>query len=92
MLAVTERAASAIHALTDPPQVPEGTGLRIATGAQAGSLQLSLATAPADGDQVLSSGDALLFLDAAAAMMLDEKLIDATMSEGGEIEFILSDQ
>jgi len=92
MLAVTERAVDAIHTLTDPPQIPDGAGLRIASGEAAGSLQLSLVAGPDDGDQVLASGDALLFLDEGAAMLLDEKLIDATMSDAGEIQFILSDQ
>ncbi|NUR72347.1 MAG: hypothetical protein HOU81_16150 [Hamadaea sp.] len=92
MLAVTERAADAIRALTDAPQIPDGSGLRISSGGGEGNLQLSLVASPADGDQILSSGDALLFLDSDATLLLDEKMIDATMTDGGEIQFMLADQ
>jgi iron-sulfur cluster assembly protein len=91
MLTVTDRAVSAIRALTESPKIPDGAGLRIASGDADGPMQLSLAAAPADGDEVVTRGDAQVFLDSEAAERLDSMMIDATMTEAGEVQFVLAD-
>lgn len=92
MLTVTDNAVAAIRSLTEQPEVPEGTGLRIATDPNAGSLQLSLSPEPMEGDQVLDTSGARLFLDTDAAMLLDDKALDASVDEQGTVQFALAEQ
>lgn len=91
MLSVTDNAATAIRSLTAQPEVPEGAGLRIATDPGAGSLTLSLAPEPGEGDQVLDTSGARLFLDTEAAELLDDKALDAVQAEDG-VQFSLVQQ
>jgi iron-sulfur cluster assembly protein len=92
MLTVTDNAAAAIRSLTTQPDVPDGAGLRIAADQSAGALQLSVAPAPEQGDQVVSDAGARLFLDTDAALLLDDKALDATMDDQGGIQFALAEQ
>lgn len=92
MLTVTNNAAAAIRSLTSQPDIPEGAGLRIASDQSAGALQLSVAPAPEQGDQVVDDSGARLFLDTDAALLLDDKALDATMDEQGGIQFALAEQ
>lgn len=93
MLTVTNNAAAAIRSLTSQPDIPDGAGLRIAADQSAGALQLSVAPAPEQGDQVVDdAGGARLFLDTDAALLLDDKALDATMDEQGGIQFALAEQ
>jgi Fe-S cluster assembly iron-binding protein IscA len=72
--------------------VPEGAGLRIATDQSAGALQLTVAPAPQEGDQVVDNAGARLFLDTDAALLLDDKALDATMDDQGAVQFALAEQ
>jgi len=92
MLTVTDNAAAAIRSLTTQPDVPEGAGLRIATDAAAGALQLSVSAEPHEGDQVVNESGARLFLDSEAAMLLDDKALDATVDEQGSVQFALAER
>lgn len=92
MLTVTDNAVAAIRSLTGQPEIPDGTGLRIATDQAAGSLQLSLAPQPQEGDQVVDSSGARLFLDSEAAVLLDDKALDASVDEQGTVQFALAQQ
>jgi Fe-S cluster assembly iron-binding protein IscA len=92
MLTVTDNAVAAIRSLTDQPEVPDGTGLRIATDPTAGSLQLSLAPEPHEGDQVVDSSGARLFLDTDAALLLNDKALDASVDDQGTVQFALAEQ
>lgn len=92
MLTVTDNAVAAIRSLTDQPEVPDGTGLRIATDPTAGSLQLSLAPEPHDGDQVVDNSGAKLFLDSDAALLLNDKALDASVDDQGTVQFALAEQ
>ncbi|NUT34219.1 MAG: hypothetical protein HOV79_14220 [Hamadaea sp.] len=92
MLTVSDRAASAIRALTESPQIPDGSGLRIASGDADGVMQLSLAAAPAAGDEIVSTGEAQVFLDHDAAERLDGMTIDAMMTDSGEVQFVLAEE
>lgn len=92
MLTVTDNAAAAIRSLTSQPDIPDGAGLRIAADQSAGALQLSVAPAPEQGDQVVADAGARLFLDTDAALLLDDKALDATMDEQGGIQFALAEQ
>ena len=92
MLAVTDVAAMAIRDITAAQEVPEGAGLRIATDATAGSLMLSLAPEPAEGDQVVDTAGARVFLDSEAAMLLDDKALDADVDATGAVQFAVAEQ
>src|SRR5688572_809502 len=72
MLAVTDNAATAIRDITSQQEVPAGAGLRIAADTFEGSLTLSLVAEPYEGDQVVDTAGARVFLDALAAEMLDD--------------------
>ncbi len=90
MLAMTERAVSTIALLTDDPSVPDGAGVRIASGEREGALSIAVAPGPDEGDQVMSYDTARVFLDEFAAQTLDDKLIDADVGEDGQINFIVA--
>lgn len=92
MLTVTDNAVAAIRSLTTQPEVPDGAGLRIATDQSAGALQLTVATEPQEGDQVVDSAGARLFLDTDAALLLDDKALDATVDDQGSVQFALAEQ
>lgn len=92
MVTLTDNAAEAIRNLTDQPTVPAGAGLRIATDPTAGSLSLSLVATPMEGDQVVDSSGARLFVDPDAAQLLDDKALDATVDSNGAVQFAVAEQ
>jgi iron-sulfur cluster assembly protein len=92
MLTVTDNAVAVIRNLTGQQQVPDGAGLRIATDPSAGSLTLSLAPEPQEGDQVLDASGARLFLDSEAAQLLDDKALDAAVDAAGTVQFAVAEQ
>ena len=93
MLTITNSAASAIRSLTSQPDQPVETGLRIMKqGDGASSFQLALTEGPAAGDQVVEESGARVFLEAAAAAVLDDKSLDAQVNEQGDLAFRISDQ
>jgi iron-sulfur cluster assembly protein len=92
MLAVTTTAAEAIKGLSS---APGAEGVRISsTEPEDGvepELQLELSTAPEPDDRVLEAAGAQIFLDPAAADMLDDKVLDADVAEG-EVRFAVVEQ
>jgi Fe-S cluster assembly iron-binding protein IscA len=73
---------------------PKGSGLRIsATHDTHGSpaLALDLAAEPAAGDDVLDDDGSRVFLEAGAAALLDDKILDAQRHED-HYHFTLEDQ
>jgi len=91
MLAVTEAAADVISALTAQEGVQGGGGLRFAMQAMDDSetaLALSVAPAPEDGDQVITSEDgAQVFLETQAAEFLSDKVLDVEQDDEGQLNF-----
>lgn len=87
MLTLTTDAVTEIRHIMENPEVPDGCGVRIAADPSNGQLSLGLATEPADGDQVVAESGARVFLDPAAAMMLDDKALDAQADSTGQIQF-----
>jgi Fe-S cluster assembly iron-binding protein IscA len=92
MLTMTDNAVAAIRSLTGQPDVPDSAGLRIATDRSAGALQLTVAPEPQEGDQVVDTSGARLFLDTEAATLLDDKALDATVDDQGSVQFALAEQ
>ena len=92
MLAVTDNAATAIRDITSQEAVPPGAGLRIAADETGGALTLSLVAQPFEGDEVLDSSGARLFLDSQASLLLDDKELDVTVDPSGDVQFAVADQ
>ncbi|MQA25330.1 MAG: Fe-S cluster assembly protein HesB [Micromonosporaceae bacterium] len=94
MLTLTDNAVSVIRTIVSQPEVPDGAGLRIAAENTntAEGLTLSLATAPQEGDQVVDTSGARLFLEPTAASVLDDKALDADVDEQGKVSFALAEQ
>lgn len=92
MLTVTDNAATAIRDITSQETVPPGSGLRIAAEDDGNALVLSLAAQPFEGDQIVDSAGARLFLDPQAAALLDDKELDVTVDPSGEVQFAVGDQ
>lgn len=93
MLVLTEAAAEAVKSLTSTPQMPDGTGLRIASSApdpgNPGALQISAASGPSEEDQVVESGGAHIYLEPQAAAYLEDKVLDAQLDSAGNAHFSL---
>lgn len=96
MLVLTEAAAEVVKSVTDTPQAPDGTGLRItqpgAEPGSTGSLELAAAAKPGDQDQVVETSGARVFLDPPAAAYLDDKVLDAEVDAEGKVRFTLGVQ
>ena len=91
MLTLTNQAVSAIRNLTTQPGLPTETGLRIAPQ-DGGDLALSLTDGPQAGDQVIEEADVQVFVQPDAAAVLEDKALDAQVSENGDVSFLLQRQ
>jgi len=91
MLAVTEAAADAITALTAQEGVQQQGGLRFEMRALEDSqtaLALSVAPAPAAGDEVVTAQEgAQVFLEPEAAQFLSDKVLDVQQDGEGQLSF-----
>ena len=92
MLTLTTEAAAEIRSIVGQSDVPDSGGLRIANDPTAGSLTLSLAAVPAEDDKVLDESGARVFLDAQAAVVLDDKTLDVTDDGQGRTQFAIAAQ
>ncbi len=92
MLTLTDSAATEIRTLTASPEIPESSGLRIATSEDGDNLLLSLATAPTDGDSVVEEHGARVFLEPAVAVMLDQQALDTAVDPDGRTRFAVNPQ
>jgi iron-sulfur cluster assembly protein len=94
MLVLTDSAKDAVRQMVSAHEAPEGSGLRITAGPTDegdAELSLELSTAPALGDEVVDEDGARVFLDPAAASLLDNKLLDATEHDD-HVHLTLQDQ
>ncbi|MFB9909478.1 hypothetical protein [Allokutzneria oryzae] len=95
MLVFTPTAIEVVRTITSAEGVPDGAGLRIAAATddqQPGALQMSIAPGPEEDDQVLAGEGAHVFLDPLAAVYLDDKILDAEVTDGGQVAFALGEQ
>ena len=93
MLTLTESAVTAIRSLTSQPELPGDTGLRIISQDEGGpAFQVTLAEHPLDGDQVIETAGARVFLEPGAAIALDDKSLDAQVDDQGTVAFTLAEQ
>jgi iron-sulfur cluster assembly protein len=96
MLVLTEAAAEVVKSVTSTPEAPAGAGLRIVSAAQGpdepGLLKISAVDGPAEQDQIVEGNGALVFLESEAAIVLDNKVLDARVDEQGQPYFTVGDQ
>lgn len=90
MLTLTENASTIVKTLTaQATDSPEG-GLRI-SASDRGETAFSVTVEPAPEalDQVITEGDARVFVEEAASVVLDDKVLDAQLDEQGAVHFQL---
>jgi iron-sulfur cluster assembly protein len=86
VLTMTDSAALEIRNLIAHPEIPDDAGVRIASTAD-GALTLSLAGGPNDGDAVVESEGARVFVEPEASELLDDKELDAGTDPEGNVQF-----
>lgn len=93
MLQLTDHASEAIRNLLDLPSLPHDAGLRIVReDAQRSDLALFRSQAPHEGDEVIDQSGARVFLEAGAADLLDDKILDAKVDDRGKVRLLVSAQ
>ncbi|MCO1578670.1 MULTISPECIES: iron-sulfur cluster biosynthesis protein [unclassified Crossiella] len=94
MLALTPTAIEVVRTIMAADGVPDGSGLRFSASGvdHPGELQMTIAPAPEQDDQVLVGEGAHVFLDPQAAEFLDDKILDAEVDEQGQLSFALGEQ
>lgn len=92
MLTLTENAQSIITGIVDGAQAPQTGGLRIAQDVDGAGLNVTVAEVPEPEDQVVEASGAKVFLDASAAVALDDKVLDASASPDGRVDFAIGQQ
>jgi len=94
-LVLTDNASSVIRTLSDNnSEVAEEVGLRIAPAADDRPMDLavSLVGTPQLEDEVVEQDGVKVFLDPAAADVLEDKVLDATVEPDGQVRFLVSMQ
>lgn len=93
MLTLTDTAAVVVKELVSRRQGPEGSGLRI-DAPDAGSTEFAVAIVPTpeEHDAVIEQDGARVYLGERAAVTLDEKTLDAAVSNDGRVSFDLVPQ
>ena len=90
MLALTENVTEIVKKLAE--EVPAISGIRVATEPDGQSLSVSPADQAVPGDQVVEQDGATVYVDEAAAVILDEMVLDGGVDADGNIEFALGAQ
>jgi len=96
MLAMTENAATAIRAIVESSDFDDDrAGLRFSIhSVTEDEAQLAVTVAPDAfaGDEQVELDGAHVYLDEAASAMLTDKVLDADVSDEGEVGFSFADQ
>jgi iron-sulfur cluster assembly protein len=92
MLMLTPTALEVVRTITSGDGMPDDAGLRFFTADGADTLQLAVAVAPGEQDQVLTTEGSRIFLDQQAAAFLDDKILDTGQDANGEGGFVISQQ
>lgn len=94
MLTISPLASEAIRQLVIAAELPaDSAGIRIAQGSdtpQGTALELELVDTPSASDEIVADAGASVFLEPDVALLLDDKVLDAQVSEG-QVAFALRD-
>lgn len=94
MLTITPKASNAIRGILDASDAPDGSMFRIAPQAEDGTdpgLTLSVIDSPPADDQIVEGEQVAVCVDPSAAVILDDKELDATVI-GDQISFSIAEQ
>ena len=92
MLTMTDTAAEAVKTIVARgPQAADG-GLRIRDAGAETGFELSVAPAPEPDDTVVVTEGARVFLDTAASLALNDRVLDAQLEQDGTVRFALAAQ
>ncbi|GHJ61218.1 iron-sulfur cluster biosynthesis protein [Nocardioides sp. OK12] len=90
MLTLTENATTIVKEIASQDGLPDTAGLRITSESETDpSFAVTAADAGQPGDQVVEQSGATIYLDESAAVMLDDKVLDAAVDPTGKVEFAL---
>ncbi|TFV81480.1 Fe-S cluster assembly protein HesB [Microbacterium sp. dk485] len=91
MLTLTEQATTAVKTITSQfPDVADG-GVRIeGAGTPDSQFQLTVVPGPQPADAVVESEGARVFLDSDAALVLDDRVLDAQPDGEGGVQFAVT--
>ena len=93
MLTLTENASTIVNHILQHQELGESAGLRITTDdSPEPAFEVAAAPQAEPGDQVVEQGGASVYLDATAAQLLDDKVLDASVDTGGAVAFTVADQ
>ena len=89
MLTLTDNASTIVKEIS--AQIPEAAGLRITSeSADQPSFEVEPAPAAQPGDEVVEQDGATIYLDEAANLQLDDKVLDAAVDQNGGVQFALT--
>ena len=92
MLTMTDPAAEAVKTIVARvPQAADG-GLRIRDAGAETGFELSVAPAPEPDDTVVVTEGGRVFLDTAASLALNDRVLDAQLEQDGTVRFALAAQ
>ncbi|WP_173922859.1 iron-sulfur cluster biosynthesis family protein [Agromyces sp. Marseille-P2726] len=93
MLTLTDTAAVVVKELVSRRHGPEASGLRIDTNDDAGrEFAVAIVPTPDERDAVIEQDGARVYLGERAAVTLDDKTLDAAVSNDGRVSFDLLPQ
>jgi iron-sulfur cluster assembly protein len=93
MLTLTDNASTVVKTIIARTESVVDGGLRIHPGADgAGDFAVTVTPIPADGDQVVETDGARVYLEQNVAAVLDDKVLDAEVGENGTVTFALLPQ
>jgi Fe-S cluster assembly iron-binding protein IscA len=93
MLKITEQAEDAIHGICEEGGAGPDGGLRISGTTSDGetALDFEVVEGPVNGDDVVRSGGAVVFLDETASALLADKTLDVH-AHGDHFHFSIDEQ
>ena len=92
MLTLTENATIAVKSLTEQLS-PDTGGLRISEAvAPEVGYALNLANSPEPHDTVVETDGARVFVDPVTSVALDDRVLDARVTDDGSVGFALANQ
>ncbi len=91
MLTLTENASTIVRDITTQPGLPDGAGLRI-TAEGSDAFEITAADSGEPSDKTLEQSGATIYLDEQASQVLDDKILDAAVTDDGRVEFALASQ
>ncbi len=93
MLTLTDTASTVVKDIVSRSGGPDGTGLRIdVEGSDATEFSVAIVPTPEERDAVVEQAGAHVYLGEDAAAALDDKLLDARVSEDGRVAFEILSQ